>query len=370
MPPSGHDKRQKKKHVEKFIQSQKGSLDQFVVRKTCEKEKNDNTNIGASSAPVLDAPEVLENFDDVGVSNVIDIYDPRNWDMLDLKLIEALAINGPKRDLSIVKGPKNKVCRRFVSSCYTRELPNGETSDRKWLVYSKELDKAFCFCCKIFKKGIKKSQLGKNGLSDWTHILVRLKEHEKSKEHLLNMTAWIELRHRLKKNETIDKVAQELFKKEKDYWKNVLIRIIAVMKYLAKHNLAFRGTHEKLYQNSNGNFLGLIETLAKFDSVIKEHVYRITSNSIQHHYLSHKIQNELILLIASRIKSKIIAKVKEAKYFSVILDCTPDASHQEQMTLILSCFCREKFFKTEALEVISKDIYVAREIKRFSFDSN
>ena len=85
------------------------------------------------------------------------IYDPRNWDMLNVKIIEILAGNGPKRDLSIVKSPKNKVHRRFVSSCYSRELPNGETSDRKWLVYSKELDKVFCFCCKFFKKGTKKS---------------------------------------------------------------------------------------------------------------------------------------------------------------------------------------------------------------------
>ena len=71
---------------------------------------------------------------------------------------------------------------------------------------------------------------------------------------MLNMSAWIELRHRLKKNETIDKVAQERFKKEKEYWKNILIRIIAIVKYLARHNLSFCGTHEKLYENSNGNF--------------------------------------------------------------------------------------------------------------------
>lgn len=372
MPPirkyeSGYEKRKKKKKLEELTQSQRGALDNFFRKEPqipVENQNVDNVDVENLETVVTTENNNMENEsvdpknrgevpienDNLNTQNVdaenddnlnnpfehsFDIFDPRNWDALDSKMIDLLVMKGLKRDLSIVNGPKDKFSRRFTANLYTRVLSNGEKCDRDWLVYSKELDRVFCFCCKVFKRGIGRGQLTNEGFSDWAHIGERLREHETGMEHVKSMTTWYELRQRLQKNQTIDKMNQRLIEKEKDHWKNVLKRIISIVKFLAKHSLAFRGSNERLYQNSNGNFLGLIEMLAEFDPIVQEHVRRITNDNIHFHYLGHNIQNELILLLASAIKTEIIRKIKQAKYFSVILDCTPDVSHQEQMSLII-----------------------------------
>ena len=62
--------------------------------------------------------------------------------------------------------------------------------------------------------------------------------------------------------------------------------------------------------------------IAEFDPIMKEHLRRIQEKEIHYHYLSHKIQNEFILMLAGEIKTEGV---------------DPDISHEEQMSLTIRC---------------------------------
>lgn len=61
---------------------------------------------------------------------------------------------------------------------------------------------------------------------------------------------------------------------EMSYWKKVLLRVVEVVKFLTSRGLAIRGHDEILGSKHNGNFLGCVELLAKFDPFLEEHISR------------------------------------------------------------------------------------------------
>lgn len=90
-----------------------------------------------------------------------------------------------------------------------------------------------------------------------------------------------------------------------------------------------------LFDPHNGNFLSQVELMAQFDPILNEHVRRIQNKEAKVHYLSSTIQNEIITVIGDKILQEIVSRVTKAKYYSVIMDCTPDFSHTDQLSVVL-----------------------------------
>ena len=221
---SGYSKLKKKKRIDNLIQSQKGALNQFVTSN----KQNITRNEQEIDLNELEDNEIVEqkdiNEDIHNDSQILDeeheninettdyiptnIYDPSQWTNIDTKLRDLLVEKGPIRDNDL-DFPKDEFSRHFSATYYIRKLPNGEKHDRKWRVYSKDFDRVFCFCCKLFNSDCNTSKLANEGTKDWRNLGVKLKSHETTNEHITNMNTWIDLEIRLLKNKTIDKNIQE-----------------------------------------------------------------------------------------------------------------------------------------------------------------
>lgn len=160
----------------------------------------------------------------------------------------------------------------------------------------------------------------------------RIYEHERSPGHRNAMREYLDFAARLEKSRVIDHELQEHILSEKKKWRLIVERIVDVVFLLARQNIAFRShrdegvsklVNDDAHETNSGNFLEIIKLLADYDVVLFEHLQNVRNKPNKVNYLSNKSQNEIINLIGSMIK-KIISEVKKAKYFTLMLDSTPD----------------------------------------------
>lgn len=297
----------------------------------------------SAAQPTSDAASAAQPSHDAAASSGLPAapIDPADWpSALTEKVRTELVHRGPFVIDSDFTFPKQKDGRRCQHDYFNRLLINGEKVRRTWLMYSKKEDSLHCFCCKMFSK--RDYKLSREGLKDWKNASHLLKVHEDSQEHNAHMATWKDLEVRFAKGLTIDKQEMALAEAERKRWREVLHRLVAIIQSLAERNMAFRGSTDTLNKPDNGNFLKEVELMAKFDPVMKQHVSRVESGAGSHiHYLGKTIQNELIDTISSRIIKRIVEDIKTSKYFSIILDCTPDLSHKEQLSVIVRIVSQE-----------------------------
>lgn len=274
-------------------------------------------------------------------AGAVNIEDPGLWPekitrALTLELVE----KGPVR-VNLEEYPQNEGGRRFRNAYYTRVLGNGEKQDRRWLVYSKSKDATYCFACRLFST--KMTAFNKEGgMRNWKKMGESLQSHESSREHKESLLQWLALKKGLKSGKTIDHLEYEQMEAERRRWREILEKVLHIIKYLATHNQAFRGHRETLEDDdSSGNFLDLAKLIARFDPVLKNHLDQFKRKKIRSHYLGPKVQNELIQLMAMNVKKEITDRLKKNKYYAVILDCTRDISRVEQMSIILRFYSKE-----------------------------
>lgn len=120
--------------------------------------------------------------------------------------------------------------------------------------------------------------------------------------------------------------------KEGEYWTKLLHQLIETISFLATRGLAFRG--ETVGSKFNGNYLGCLELLSKFDPFLTNHIDKYSNKGSGNvSYLSSRICDEFIDLMSKTVLQCIVKAIKITKYFSIIVDLTPDVTKVDQLTV-------------------------------------
>ena len=261
--------------------------------------------------------------------------DPAKWKPNDELIDHLVSRKFPERNIQSEFPESRRIYRdrsRYLSKdLFQYKMQNGEIVQRDWMIYSKSTGCVFCFVCLLFAKGSKTAF--STGFNDWTHANVRATEHGNSSEHFTAQQVWAARRSQKAR---IDSELQTQFETECTYWRNVLKRVVSVIKFLTERGLALKGSNSTIGSAQNGNFLGVIELISQFDPFLAEHLDKHGNKGRGHPaYLSPGVCDEFIQCMSAKVVSAIVEEVKQSKYYSISVDSTPDISHTDQLTVIL-----------------------------------
>jgi hypothetical protein len=166
---------------------------------------------------------------------------------------------------------KNLFSRYLQKNLFIRKMKNNEVRERKWLVYSENKGSVFCGPCLAFGSIQNKTQFEQQGFNDWKNAEVRVAQHENSSNHKSCILA---LQARGLIHGCIQSSLTAQINEESAYWKNILKRVVAVIKGLASRGLAFRGSNEIFGDPHSGNYVMLLELIAEFDPFLAKHIER------------------------------------------------------------------------------------------------
>jgi len=241
--------------------------------------------------------------------------------------------------------PRDRLNEPFPLSLLSKTLPNSEKVKRDWLVWSHIKNAFYCFPCRLFKiSTLNCSYLSSpDGYSKdkiWRKLYERLPSHENNKDHIQCFVKWREVETRIKNDSSIDKLVCKQIAHEAQRWRDILTRVLDTILFLGERGLALRGESHIVGEPNNGNFLGILELISHYDPILRQHLEKVKKSQqlhqrLQVHYLSAEIQNEFISLCADHVMSVILIERSSAKYYTIIVDATPDSAHVEQTTFIL-----------------------------------
>ena len=117
----------------------------------------------------------------------------------------------------------------------------------------------------------------------------------------------------------------QTFAKELIENREVLKKIIACVKFLARQGLPLRGDGDE----KDGNFLQLLKFQGEQDDMVHSWLQKKTNK-----YTSHEIQNEILKIMAISVLRNISDVLQRSPCLTIMIDETTDISNKEQVVVV------------------------------------
>ncbi|XP_070407799.1 uncharacterized protein [Nothobranchius furzeri] len=222
---------------------------------------------GDGGSLVSPPPELLiESGSNPCISTPLLPRDPALWGAVTERLREEAIYRGPaafqnraaKYPASVRESGLGSRTRSLTNDLLHCRLPNNQIVPREWLLYSPSTGSVYCYACKLLSS---QKHAFISGFCDWKHP-ERVSDHEKSPEHRQNM---LSLLHRSKYACRVDASLARQCESEQQYWKEVLRRVGAVVKFLGARGQRTAGLCAQWERFGT-------ELIAEFDPFLKEHL--------------------------------------------------------------------------------------------------
>lgn len=255
------------------------------------------------------------------------IYSGRRLKFRDINILLQAGPSQPPRDYNFpsING------RCFNPSWFHCSMPDNTTYQRKWLTYSKSVDKAYCLPCIAFS-GPRGSDVWTTlGFNDWVNGSRDVKRHASSPEHRASEIAQIQwqrgttIGHMHNRNRSV--VVEDNRK--------VLECVVDCAKFLTSEMLAFWG-----HTSNDGKFIAIFRLLAKRDPSAAAYLLKID----QAHKAGKKMAVNLISpgnisavlkVMKCMVVEKIVKGIECQRKACLIFDSTQDYSKREASVLIM-----------------------------------
>lgn len=254
---------------------------------------------------------------------------------------------------------------------YYRPLSDKDVTKvpRFWISFDRENENLYCSVCMCFSKNTESPFI--RGLQVRVkHIYKQLEVHEQSKTHDEAVYAYMQAKKKKDVSSLIDINQRNTRVIQVQERRLFLARIIEGILFIGRQGIAYRSHRgEQSYtlddkSVNHGNFLELLMCWSKFDPLLEKYVRLAISNSKQRSnnskgrgslvtFLSKTTINTIISIISQWIQEEIGKEVKEAKFYSLLIDSSQDVTVTDQLAI-----CVRYVIQTDVKERLIKFILV------------